>query len=154
MHQKRGGVLREPQDWPNESHPHRRRQHVRGTDRVFARRRRRTLGVRGRHHRVRLLDDDDQCRLRVASHIQVHEIQSAAADDVQRLKALAGHGTDLGTWSTPKRWLVHGSRIDAIETVDLMSAALSGLPGHELANFDSRPVAEAELPPAGDHEYV
>ena len=89
------------------------------------------------------LNDVDQSRLRAASHIQIHEIQSAAAHDVQRLKALAGHGTDLGTWSTPKYWLVHGSRIDAIESVDLMSAALSGLPDHELANFDSRPVAEA-----------
>jgi hypothetical protein len=89
------------------------------------------------------LDDADQCRHRAASQIQSHEIQSADAESLSRLKALAGHGVDLNHWTTPKHWLVHGSRIEAIESVDLRAAALAGLTGSEQAMLDTRPVAEA-----------
>lgn len=101
------------------------------------------LGTDAAARSAKDFDDHDECRLRAASQIQLHEIQSVSADEVQRLKALAGHGLDPDIWSTPSNWLVHGQRIDAMKAVDLRSAALSGLTDNELATLDSSPIAEA-----------
>lgn len=89
------------------------------------------------------LDDADRRRERAVSQIQIHEIQSADAGSLSRLKALAGHGVDLNHWITPKHWLVHGSRIEAIESVDLRAAALAGLTDQELTMIDTQPVSDA-----------
>jgi hypothetical protein len=89
------------------------------------------------------LDDQDRCRLTAAAQVQAHEIQSVDVHTLGRLKALAGHGEKLLVWSTPEKWLVHGSRIDAIMSVDLHDAALSALAADEHATINMKPVPEA-----------
>lgn len=87
--------------------------------------------------------DQDEWRLRAASQVQTHEIQSVDVDTLGRLKALAGHGDRLLVWSTPEEWLVHGSRRDAIMSVDLQKEALSTLTADERATVDMKPVSGA-----------
>lgn len=79
--------------------------------------------------------DEGSCRLDAASQLQIDQIQSASPVLVARLKALSGHGADLGVWETPFRWLTHGNRIDSFGSVLLRSAARAGLASVD--GFDS-----------------
>ena len=85
--------------------------------------------------------DVDSSRLRAAAQIQAHDIQSVDVNTVERLKALAGHGDQLHVWSTPQNWLVHSSRMDAIEAVNLRAAALSALTIEERSTINVMPSA-------------
>ena len=89
------------------------------------------------------IDSPDSCHLRAAAEIQVHEIQSVDIENLGRLKSLAGHGDELHRWTTPSNWLVHGSRIEAIMSVNLRDAALSNLTEAERAAIDLKPVPDA-----------
>lgn len=90
-----------------------------------------------------VFDDADQCQIRAATQIQIHEIQTLDSTTIGRLKSLAGHGNQLHIWVTPRHWLAHGSRIESIESVDLRSAALSRLTAEEQATLDLLPVPDA-----------
>lgn len=88
-------------------------------------------------------DDGDQCRIRAAAQIQIHEIQTVDSDSLARLKALAGHGDQLHLWTTPPHWMAHGNRIESIRSVDLRAAALSALTADQRATVDLRPIPDA-----------